>query len=167
MSIKERARAFKDKCKDIWRDHKGEIIACGMAIAGIVGVCWISSKLSHRDEDDCEEIEQDAGITSKRIDFLGSAKAEDDSSTRGWCDELYRENWDKVQAFASTLQLQKDESYILDDSQRYYNEPWYTGRRDGHPIVSHLVDGDGVYPPDEPDYLNTGTVTNDGEEDPE
>lgn len=162
MRIKERARAFKDKCKDIWRDHKGEIIASIMPIAGIVGVCWISSKLSQRDEDDYEEIEQDVGSIA-----IGPAKAEYDSSTRGWCDELYRENWDKIQAFASTLQLQKDESYILDDSQRYYNEPWYTGRRDGHTIVSHLVDGEGIYPPDKPDYLNTGTVTKDGEEDPE
>lgn len=82
------------------------------------------------------------------IDYI-PAKNENDESEKDafkklW-EENYKDNWDKVVSFADTLDMKSGEMFIIEDSKQYADEPWY----DGKPIVSHLVDNCGMYPPDE------------------
>lgn len=151
MTVKEKCIAIKNKVTNFWKEHKAEIIIAGVATSGVAMACIAAAKASKEDEYkydyDCEEQDDTRKFTIV-----------DELDTRTWCDELHRENWDKIQEFCKDLKLGKNESYIIDDSQRYYGEDWYTGRRDGGVLISHLVDGEGCYPPDEEDYTKDGVI---------
>lgn len=56
-------------------------------------------------------------------------------------DEKYRENWDEVNKFAKHLNLYSGEAFTIEDPSQFDIDS-------DHPIVSHLVDGDGCYPPE-------------------
>lgn len=84
---------------------------------------------------------------SETVSYDSFNKEFNDPGTRGWKED-YRENYDKVCDFASTLDLCKGERFIIEDVKQYESESWFTG--DGaKPIVSHLAYGDGCYPPEE------------------
>lgn len=63
-----------------------------------------------------------------------------DPWTSNW-DEKYREKWDKVNEFAKTLDLDEGESFWIDEPSQYDVEG-------NEPIVSHMINGSGCYPPE-------------------
>lgn len=63
-----------------------------------------------------------------------------DPWTSNW-DEKYREKWDKVNEFAKTLDLDEGESFWIDEPSQYDVES-------DEPIVSHMINGSGCYPPE-------------------
>lgn len=138
---------FKEKVKKFWQEHKTGIVIGTVTTGLIIIGCLVSAK----DNDDSDldyDFYQDTKLpdppkSTCEVDSVFT----DDFCTRNWNEELYRENWDKINEFAKTLKLQKGESYVIEDSERYYDEPWYTGAKDGHTLVSHLIDGEGCYPP--------------------
>lgn len=139
---------FKEKVKKFWQEHKVGITVGGIVTGTIIIGCIVSAK-----KDDDDDFDYDFFEDSRLPDELEStcevdSVFTDDFCTRNWNEELYRENWDKVNEFAKTLKLHKGESYILDDSQQFYDEPWYDDEKDGHVIVSHMLNGDGCYPPE-------------------
>lgn len=93
-------------------------------------------------------------VTKKIGDYIESPKADmsdiatppaltyGENSKYEWSEEKYRETYDQVIEFAKTLQLRDGESYWIDRDDRY---------NDGEIIVSHLIDGIGVYPDEEPE----------------
>ena len=67
--------------------------------------------------------------------------------TRGWKED-YRENYNKVCDFANTLDLVKGEEFVISDTKQFENESWFKGDAT-KPVVSHMINGDGCYPPEE------------------
>ena len=56
-------------------------------------------------------------------------------------DDKYLENWKAVNEFANHLNLYSGESFIIEDPVQFNIDS-------DHPIVSHLINGDGCYPPE-------------------
>lgn len=139
---------FKEKVKKFWQEHKTGIIIGGITTGAVIIGCIVSANKSD-DSDFDYDFYEDSKLPDppKSTCELDHSVFTDDFCTRNWDEELYRENWNKVNEFAKTLKLQKGESYILDDSQQFYDEPWYDDEKDGHVIVSHMLNGDGCYPP--------------------
>lgn len=67
--------------------------------------------------------------------------------TNGW-DEKYRDNFNAVKDFANTLNLFEGEMFIIEDQKQYAGTDTFMNLDEEHPIVSHLIDGTGVYPRD-------------------
>lgn len=67
--------------------------------------------------------------------------------TNGW-DEKYRDNFNAVKDFANTLNLFEGEMFIIEDQKQYAGTDTFANLDEEHPIVSHLIDGTGVYPND-------------------
>ncbi len=63
--------------------------------------------------------------------------------SRGWSEELYREDYEKVKAFASELNLHPGESWFIEDQSQYSDSD------EVKPVIGHMIDGTGVYPPNE------------------
>lgn len=138
---------FKEKAKKFWQEHKTGIII-GTVTTGLVIIgCIISAKREDDHDLDYDFFEDSRLPNPPKSTCTVDSVFTNDLCTKNWNEELYRENWDKVNEFAKTLRLQTGETYILDDSQRFYFEPWYYGEKDGHVIVSHVVDSEGCYPP--------------------
>lgn len=139
---------FKEKVKKFWQEHKTGIIIGGITTGAVIIGCILSANKSDDSDLDYDFFEEsrlpDPPESTCEVDNVFTT----DFCTRNWNEELYRENWDKINEFAKTLKLQKGESYFIEDSERYYDEPWYTGEKDGHTLVSHLIDGEGCYPPE-------------------
>jgi hypothetical protein len=138
---------FKEKIKKFWQEHKTGIIIGGITTGAVIIGCIISANKSDNSDFDYDFFEESRLPDPPKSTCECDSVFTDDFCTRNWNDELYRENWDKVNEFAKTLKLQKGESYFIEDSERYYDEPWYTGAKDRHTLVSHLIDGEGCYPP--------------------
>ena len=150
MTIKEKCVSIKNKVVKFWKEHKTEIIIAGIAIGGVTVACIAATKADgeYQEDLDYDYTEDYRDPDPPKSTCECDSVFTDDFCTRNWNDELYLENWNKINEFAKTLKLQKGETYLIEDSQRYYDEPWYTGTKDGHTIVGHLIDGDGCYPPE-------------------
>lgn len=92
------------------------------------------------ESDENETEEKESPINREVIDDLVKSK---------WNDDLYRENWDKVHEFAESLNLLPGESYIIEDKTQFYDESWFQGEKDDIPVISHMVNGHGIYPDSE------------------
>lgn len=129
MSIKEKWQKVKKWCKE----HPAELIGL---IGGIGGGLTLGAGLLLSKAKDPHE-------TAKMKAVLDCEKSLEEGHSQyalpDW-NESYRENWDKVNKFANTLTLEPGEMYIIDDASQYGGEGLE---------VSHLVYGDGVYPPEE------------------
>lgn len=68
------------------------------------------------------------------------------SLTSGWTEE-YRASYDKVKAFADELPMVKGEMFIIEPASTYSDDEWFVGDPN-KPVVSHLINGDGCYPPE-------------------
>lgn len=139
---------FKEKVKKFWQEHKTGIIIGGITTGAVIIGCIISANKSYDSDLDYNFYEDTKLPDPPKSTCECDSVFTDDFCTRNWNDELYRENWDRVNEFAKTLKLHKGESYILDDSQQFYDQPWYDDEKDGHVIVSHMLNGDGCYPPE-------------------
>lgn len=138
---------FKEKVKKFWQEHKTGIIIGGITTGAVIIGCIVSANKSDDSDFDYDFFEESRLPDPPKSTCECDSVFTDDFCTRNWNEELYRENWDKINEFAKTLKLQKGETYLIEDSQRYYDEPWYTGEKDEHTLVSHLIDGSGCYPP--------------------
>lgn len=64
-------------------------------------------------------------------------------------DEKYRDEYNKVIDFAKTLNLVEGESYIIEDQKQYIEDGCFPAMDETIPIVSHMIFGTGVYPPED------------------
>ena len=128
MSIKEKWEKVKKWCKE----HPVELIGL---IGGIGGGLTLGAGLLLSKVKDSHEI---------ALEKVNSQYALPDLNESSDWNESYRENWDKVNEFANTLTLEPGEMYIIEDANQYRGEGLTSDI-----AVSHLVYGDGVYPPEE------------------
>ena len=156
---KEKAIQAKEAIEGFVAKHPKVFIIGSLAVGtGLLLLCTNESNSGSNDNSALPEPDNDyAGMIQKglsesgdtdKIEFI-PAKNESDESHKNalkklW-EEEYKDNWDKVNACASSLDLKMGEMFIIEDSKQYADEPWY----DGLPIVSHLVNNSGVYPPDD------------------
>lgn len=115
-----------------------------------VGGAAIGISLYKKSEAEPMLVYVDPEVRDELSDALADASTEEeinkctnDYFSRNWKDEWYRENWDKVNEFAKTLTLLPGESFWIEEPTQYDAEP----DEGSSVIVSHLVYGDGVYPP--------------------
>ena len=157
VKAKEKAAKLKENVSTFVSEHPGVIVGIAVVGAGI-GIFMRSGNskpesiyIPPSEDNDYAGMVQSGKSESgddEEIDFI-PAKDESDESRKEalkklW-EEEYKENWDKVYDLANSLDLKYGEMFMIEDSKQYADEPWY----DGKPIVSHLVNNKGIYPPDE------------------
>lgn len=129
--IKRNLERFGTFC----RNHKVEIIAAliGTAVVGTgVVICRNADKaLSAEGQDIINKLEK--GLSSDK--------------GMNWSED-YRENWNKVNAFADDLVLAPRESYWLEEASGYEHSENFAVNKNNI-VVSHMIDYDGAYPPEE------------------
>ena len=160
MSFIDTCKKGKEKAKNFYANHKTGvkigIAALGTAAVGCIAYAAGKAKGADDFEKDYNYIAWRDGVDPKAAINLGMDVLEnksepecDDSipwECRKWKEE-YREVYDKVNEFATTIDLEDGEMYIIERNSEF------DGYRKEHNlptnIVSHMIDGDGVYPPDE------------------
>lgn len=147
MSIKEKFKELKEKTVEFGRktkqkvtdfaaEHPTLVKVCAIAGAvGIVGIGYAASSNGKKKE------------TAQALPVESETKEEELPYGCSRWDEQYRENWDKVNQFAETLELKPGEEFMISDPY-IYMEP-DSPDVEMKPLVSHLVDSTGVYPPEE------------------
>lgn len=85
--------------------------------------------------------------SSESVSYDSFNKEFNNPYTKGWKED-YRENYNKVCDFANTLDLVKGEEFVISDTKQFENESWFEGDA-SKPVVSHMINGDGCYPPEE------------------
>ena len=142
----------KNKAKKFYNEHK---IGCRIAIGSIClivvgGVSYIIGKNAGENsvtipEDIWDKIEssnneENEFIECEELKQLIEDISEDDtdSLSKDWSEE-YREGWNAVNELAKSLNLKDGESYIIERNSEYSDEP----------IISHMIDYTGVYPPED------------------
>jgi hypothetical protein len=98
------------------------------------------------DEIKKERVPEESG-TEPTVSYDSFNKEFNDPWSRGWKEE-YRENYNKVCDFANTLDLVRGEEFVISDTKQFENEPWFKGDAT-KPVISHMIDGDGCYPPED------------------
>ena len=136
MSIKEKFIKAKEKVINFVEEHPN-ITAALIFMGCVTGAAVISAVRSENSmsADECAELQN--GI----LDDVSNDDVND------W--EQYEENWNKVNAFAETLNLLPGESFIIEDAEQYRDCTDFSQCDFSKPIVSHLVYNEGVYPPEE------------------
>lgn len=127
---KRKAHSAKEKVVGFVNEN-GELIVGGAVlvastIAGIAFTKNVCNKAKHAAENEEQLKNQILGLMEK-----GSQ----------WREEDYRENWDIVNGVARGLDLKQGEEYIITAPGTYVGQDEL--------IVSHMVNGTGVYPPDD------------------
>lgn len=96
-----------------------------------------TASLSQNDDKECDWINEIAKTEAqKQIELEISRKSTD--IFNNWKED-YRDNWDRVNEFAKSLDLVEGESFMIEEGSQY--------DCDGT-IVSHLINGEGCYPPE-------------------
>lgn len=115
--------------KEFYEDHKDIIkaVAIGLGGAAVGGALVYCA---------CSEEHSNAPSIPAQI-----PESNGDILTRNW-KESYRENWNKVNAFAKDLELEDGEEYYLTGPNTW------AGQTDKI-VVSHMIYGDCAYPPKE------------------
>ena len=169
MSIKERWLKAKEKTLIFLRKHSAGIIVGGLVISGIgIGVSigieigqgkerkrvndWIESRESYL----LEKLEEERAPLE--IDELNSNEPDNNEAntedtiadgddipfwSRGWSEDLYREDYEKVKALANELNLHPGESWFIEEASQFGD------LEEAKPVISHMINGTGVYPPNE------------------
>jgi len=114
----------------------------------------------NRARDFMESVDPDSiNVTDDGIEFtrylpketeprkMAIERSDEKIPTNGW-DEKYRDNFNAVKDFANTLNLFEGEMFIIEDQKQYAGTDTFMDLDEDHPIVSHLIDGTGVYPND-------------------
>ncbi len=114
----------------------------GIAVINSFAIKWKVSDPSNYVIDGSDLV-YDENTDGREIEI--EKKSTNEESVNGW-DEKYRENYDAVVAFANSLNLFNGEMFIIEDQKQYINDDIYANMDKDHPIVSHLIDGTGVYP---------------------
>lgn len=129
---KRKAHSAKEKVVGFVNEN-GELIIGGTVlivstIAGIAFTKNVCNKAKHAAENEEQLKKQVLGLMEK-----GSQ----------WREEDYRENWDIVNGVARGLDLKQGEEYIITAPGTYVGQDELT--------ISHMVNGTGVYPPENVD----------------
>ena len=96
-----------------------------------------TASLSQNDDKESDWINEIAKTEAqKQIELEISRKSTD--IFNNWKED-YRNNWDRVNEFAKSLDLVEGESFMIEEGSQY--------DCDGT-IVSHLINGEGCYPPE-------------------
>ena len=137
---------IKEKISEFYKKHP---VGCNVAIGaiGITVLGLIKYKFSHTESVDEEIVE----IPFEYMKEAEEKIADDDIETEivetesktindryEWKEE-YREGWNMVHEFSKTLPLIDGESYYIERNSEYSDDP----------IISHMIDDSGVYPPDD------------------
>lgn len=126
MSIKEKFIKAKEKVVNFVEDHPN-ITAALVFMGCITGAAVISAVRSEN--------------------YNGTLDGISNDDVNDW--KQYEENWNKVNAFAETLNLLPGESFIIEDAEQYRDCTDLVNCDFSKPIVSHLVYNEGIYPPEE------------------
>lgn len=128
---------FKGACKKAWtgtkrffKENWQSILVVGGQIGVTAGIGYGLYKLS--------------GIGKNKQEEPAMLESSDyQENLYDWNEEEYRENFDKVKNLVKDLKLKPGESFYIDDPSQFAGCEEMT-----EPILSHLVYGYGVYPPD-------------------
>lgn len=150
MTFKEKLNKFKKTAVEFWNENKMMIIAAGGFIAGT----FVTYKILKSD------IEYPTpSYTPVYIPTEKPADPEPEVNDN-WDEDSMRENWDWVCELAGTMEMGPDEEYHI-----YSSKFDVEGVRIGDNIVSHMVEGDEVYPDDVEEYEELYDPDNDEDED--
>ena len=158
MSIKEKFEAVKAKAKEKFEvvKEKASNVADNilsfiadhptLSTVIVIGACVAGSAVSSAVKASKEpSIAIDSGESEETMTY-----PEDDEEFRRLWETEYKDTYDKVTAFAETLDLKRGETYIIEDQKQYILNGTAGPKMDpSKPIVSHLVDNCGLYPPEE------------------
>lgn len=145
-ACKEKAGKAKKRIGKFYNEHKTAVKASAAVIA-TAGLGFIGYKVMKASkEGSVENNLLNAGenvANDVAENCLSNEPTVEDWFHKNWKED-YRENWDKVQEFAKSLKLEDGEEYCITGPNTW------EGQHDEN-IVSHLIYGDGAYPPDEPE----------------
>lgn len=127
---KRKANSAKEKVTDFVEEHRTAIYVAGLSAIGVVGTVLLGKSICKLNEK-ANSIIRDVENETLSLMERGSE----------WREEDYRENWDIVNGVARGLDLKPGEEYIITAPGTYVGQDEL--------VVSHMVDGTGVYPPDE------------------
>ena len=136
--------------KDWYDEHKTVVKAVGIGLGG-AAIGGLAIYAGYK----ANEAKNTKPTTIPQLASDDEVKqVHDDILTRNW-KESYRENWDKVNAFAKTLELEDGEEYYITGPNTW------AGQTD-KVVVSHLIYGDCAYPPED-DNDDKEATTNDSD----
>lgn len=153
-----KAREWKDKAVNWAIDHPGAIVGIligGATLGGLVKAAndyqkeleyWqrVEQDENFHARPQIPEETEDENVVDLSNYYISTSHGNTVQPKPQW-DEKYREQWDRVVDFAKTLNLEDGEAYYIED-QKQYKE---SGVDQSVPVISHLVDNWGVYPPAE------------------
>lgn len=125
--------SIKQKIKNLWKNHKEEIIA-GSVILGCVGV---GVALDHYDK----KTKVESVETVETVEPAPSPAPE----LPEW-DPRWMKNWNTMVELAQRLELDPGESYVIDEGGL---SKMNSGVIIGHNAITHYVDGYECYPDEE------------------
>lgn len=135
MSFKEKRKKWSAAAKKFWDEYKIGIVCGGGFLVG----SWLTYKLIKT-----EEVMSRTIYRPVPVPIPTPVNEEENDS---WNEDKMRKNWDWVCELASNMELEADEEYHI-----YTSECDVDGVRIGNNIVSHMVEGDEVYPDDADTY---------------
>lgn len=127
---KRKANSAKEKAVCFWNENGEMIVLIGTGVVGIAGTILFAKHVCKKAEEAALHEEQ---IKKQCLSLMERGSA--------WREEDYRESWDAVNSLAGTLNLKPGEEYIITAPGTYVGQDELA--------VSHMIDGTGVYPPDE------------------
>lgn len=167
MNFKKKFSEIKSKASKKWNEidnkypwFKWVLFGCGVTVIG-GGMYYISKKVdndnsyttiipaddknkylgmvSNYEHDPIKQAAMDLDNDEKI--YFDSSDADSTGSLKEIWEEFYKDNWDEVSECAKRLSLKPGEMFIIEDPTQYGDST--------EPIISHLVNNTGVYPPEE------------------
>ena len=130
----------------------------GLGITLVGGVCYGVYKNSMNSIDNItlengDQTNNYAGMIqassadSENPMFTPGNRATSEESLKEIWEHDYKNNWDEVIECTKRLNLKAGEMFIIEDQKQFLGDPRFLDVDPNRPIVSHLVDDYGVYPP--------------------
>lgn len=129
--------SIKQKIKNLWKNHKEEIVAGGV-ILGCVGIGIACDHYEKKSK--ISSVEEVSSPASENIDIPETPKLPE------W-DPRWMKNWNTMVELAQRLELDPGESYVIDDAGLSKHSGVIIGN--GNNAISHYIDGYECYPDEE------------------